>query len=631
MTIRRGVSLLAVLALSLSAGTLVTTQQGPRGEGAERHAPSLRPAVAGPQGGVATGHPLTTAAAFETLLKGGNAFDAGVTSLIVGGVLEQDLYSLGGEALVLVYPKKEGKVTSIVGQGWAPKGVDVDYFTSRGKTLEGAGLDPAVVPGALHAALTVLEKWGTMSFADVSARAIEYAEGGFPLRSSTAQGIERQLDFFKKWPDNQKYWLKADGTTYKPGETIKLPTLARTLKRMVEAERAAKSKGRAAGIAAARDRFYKGDIAKEMVAFLQQHGAPFDQSDFAEYFARVEEPAKTTYRGYTVYKHSFTSQGPVLLQALNILENFDLHSMRHDSADYIHTVIESLKLAYADRDTYYADTAFVQVPGEGLLSKEYAKERAGLVNPKAASKAFIAGDPLKYDSKVKTWPYMKFNIADGTRLSTANQDESLGLDSAGVSKDTTHMAVIDKDGNVFDVTPSGGWIPGAVILGDTGIGMSIRGEQFWLDKTMANQIRPRARPRYTLTPSMVFKGSTPIMGLGTPGGDNQDQTIIQAFLNVVEFWDDWYPNLHSAFEWPRFQTLHFHGSFWPHSPGFNKLNLEQTIPDAVFNELKARGHDVSRIRPFGMSGCATAVMIDPATGNRIAGADPRRDCYAIAY
>ncbi len=232
---------------------------------------------------------------------------------------------------------------------------------------------------------------------------------------------------------------------------------------------------------------------------------------------------------------------------------------------------------------------------------------------------------------MKSWPYARFNIPDGTRLTTAGQGESFGLDSAGVSKDTTHMAVIDKDGNVFDVTPSGGWIPGAVILGDTGIGMSVRGEQFWLDKTMANQIRPRARPRYTLTPSMVFRGDTPIMGVGTPGGDNQDQTIIQAFLNVVEFWDDWYPNLHTAFEWPRFQTLHFHGSFWPHTAGFNRLNLEQTIPEAVFNELKARGHDVSRIRPFGMSGCATAVMIDPATGNRFAAADPRRDCYAIAY
>ena len=607
---------------------------------AQPRPPALRPAVEGPKAGISTGHPLTTAAAFEILLKGGNAFDAGVASLLVGGVIEQDLYSLGGEALVLVYPKTEAKVTSIVGQGWAPKAVDVDWFVSRGKSLQGEGLDPAVVPGALHAALTVLEKWGTMSFEDVSRSAIAYAEGGFPMRLSTAQGIERQLKFFQKWPDNQRYWLKPDGSTYRPGETIRLPTLAKTLQRMVGAERAARARGRATGIVAARDLFYKGALAKEMVAFLQKNQAPFDLSDFAEFFARVEEPAKTTYRGYTVYKHSFSSQGPVLLQTLNILEGFDLHAMGHDSADYIHTVTEAMKLAYADRDSYYADTAFVQVPGEGLLSKAYAKERSALINPRAASKSFIAGDPLKYDSKVKEWKYATYDIADGTAAAPPRSNGALaaddglwsrGLDSAGVSKDTTHMSIIDKAGNIFDVTPSGGWIPGAVILGDTGIGMSIRGEQFWLDKSRANQIRPRARPRYTLTPSLVFKGDTPLMALGTPGGDNQDQTILQAFLNVVEFWDDWYPNLHQAFEWPRFQTLHFHGSFWPHAPGFNKLNLEAAIPDAVFGELKARGHDVSRLRVYGMSGCATAVMLDPKTQNRIAGADPRRDCYAIAY
>lgn len=606
---------------------------------AQPRPPALRPAVAGPNAGVSTGHPLTTAAAFEILLKGGNAFDAGVASLLVGGVVEQDLYSLGGEALVLVYPKSEAKVTSIVGQGWAPRAVDVDWYLSRGKTLQGAGLDPAVVPGALHAALTVLEKWGTLSFEEVSRSAIAYAEGGFPMRLSTAEGIERQREFFRKWPDNERYWLKSDGTTYKPGETIKLPTLARTLRRMVEAERAAKARGRVAGIVAARDLFYKGAIAKEMVAFLQKHEAPFDLSDFAEFTARVEEPAKTTYRGYTVYKHGFTSQGPVLLQTLNILEGFDLKAMGHDSADYVHTVTEAMKLAYADRDSYYADTAFVAVPSEGLLSKAYARERAALIDPRASSKSFIAGDPLKYDSKVKEWKYSKYAIAGpgatgGSAADAQRNDDGLwsrGLDSAGVSKDTTHMSIIDKAGNIFDATPSGGWIPGAVILGDTGIGMSIRGEQFWLDKTKANQIRPHARPRYTLTPSLVFKGDTPLMALGTPGGDNQDQTILQAFLNVVEFWDDWYPNLHQAFEWPRFQTLHFHGSFWPHTPGFNKLNLEATIPDAVANELKARGHDVSRLRAFGMSGCATAVMLDPATKNRIAGADPRRDCYAIAY
>jgi gamma-glutamyltranspeptidase/glutathione hydrolase len=372
-----------------------------------------------------------------------------------------------------------------------------------------------------------------------------------------------------------------------------------------------------------------------MVAFLRSHNAPFDESDFAEYFARIEEPARTTYRGYTVYKHGFGSQGPVLLQTLNILEQFDLHSMGHASADYLHTVVEAMKLAYADRDSYYADPAFVKVPSEGLLSKGYAKERAALISPSRASTAFVAGDPLRFDSSVKEWPYWKANTHVGDATAGVTPEplvlSSLGLDSAGISKDTTHMAVIDREGNIFDVTPSGGWVPGAVILGDTGIGMSVRGEQFWLDKTRANQIRPRARPRYTLTPSLVFKGDTPMMALGTPGGDNQDQTILQAFLSVVEFWDDWYPNLHAALERPRVQTLHFYGSFWPHEPGFNKLNVEAAVSDAVYNELRARGHDVSRLRPFGMSGCATAVMNDPASRNRFAGADPRRDCYAMAY
>ena len=597
---------------------------------------ALRPAVMGPSGGVSTGHPLTTAAAFGILLKGGNAFDAGVAALLAGGVLEQDLYSLGGEALVLVYPKKEGKVTSVVGQGWAPHAVDVNWYLSRKKNLQGEGLDPAVVPGAIHAALTVLEKWGTMSFEDVAASAIGYAERGFPMRTSTARAIQNELKFFERWPGNKTYWLKPDGSIYKPGETIKLPATARTLRRMVEAERSAKTRGRAAGIIAARDRFYKGDIAKEMIAFLRQHDAPFDESDFAEYFARIEEPAHTTYRGYTVYKHGFGSQGPVLLQTLNILENYDLHRMGYASADYLHTVVEAMKLAYADRDSYYADPAFVKVPAEGLLSKAYAKERAALIDPKKASHSFVAGDPLRFDTQVKEWPYWKANVREtGTTARSTTPDpsvlSSLGQDSAGVSKDTTHMAVIDKDGNVFDVTPSGGWVPGAVILGDTGIGMSVRGEQFWLDETRANKIRPHARPRYTLTPSMVFKGDMPMMGLGTPGGDNQDQTILQAFLSIVDFWDDWYPNLHGALERPRVQTLHFYGSFWPHKPGFNQLNVEATVPDAVYNELRARGHDVSRLRTFGMSGCATAVMIDPASGNRFAAGDPRRDCYAIAY
>jgi gamma-glutamyltranspeptidase/glutathione hydrolase len=587
-----------------------------------------RPPVMGRNAGVSAGHPLTTATAFEVLTRGGNAFDAGVAAMLTGGVVEQDLYSLGGEGLVLVYPRSVNKVVAVVGQGWAPKRATIDWYNAQHKTLDGAGLDPAVIPGALHAALTVLERWGTMSFEEVSARAREYAELGFPLRPRTAVSIEGNLKFFEKWPDNQKYWLKPDHSMYKPGETIKLPTLARTLNRMVEAERSAKSKGRAAGIVAARDRFYKGDIASEMVAFLQQHQAPFDLSDFAEFFAKVEEPAMTTYRGYEVYKHSFGSQGPTLLEALNILEQFDLRAMKHNSADYIHTVVEALKLGYADRDSYYGDQAFVQTPAEGLLSKAYAKERAKLIDPRHAQRGFIAGNPLAFDTKVKEWKYWVANIADGSKPGAPAPDaEPL----KGTVKDTTHISIIDKDGNIFDSTPSGGWIGGAVILGNTGIGMSVRGEQFWLDKNRAAQIRPRARPRYTLTPSIVLRNGQPFMAIGTPGGDNQDQTILQAFLNVVEFWPEWYPNLHEAFEWPRVQTLHFYGSFWPHTPGFNKLNVESNIPDAVFQELKVRGHDVNKIKPFSIQSCATAVLIDPASGNRMAGADPRRDCYAMAY
>ena len=226
----------------------------------------------------------------------------------------------------------------------------------------------------------------------------------------TVAAIGRNAKFIEGWPDNQRYWRKSDGSSYRPGDTISFPTLARTLTRMVEAERAHKAEGRSAGIVAARDRFYKGDIAAEMVAFLGRHETPFEIADFAEFFARIDEPAVTTYRGYEVYKHSFGGQGPALLEALKILENFDLRAMKLNSPDYLHTVVEALKLAYADRDTYYGDPAFVQVPGEGLLSKAYAKERARLIDPNHASRAFVAGNPLPFDSHVKTWPYWVANL-----------------------------------------------------------------------------------------------------------------------------------------------------------------------------------------------------------------------------
>jgi gamma-glutamyltranspeptidase/glutathione hydrolase len=586
-----------------------------------------RPTVAGPNGAVSAGHPLTSAAAFEVLLKGGNAFDAGVAAMLVGGVVEQDLYSLGGEGLVLVYPQRERKVTSIVGQGWAPKGATIEWYTSRGKDLNGIGLDPAVVPGVVHAALTVLERWGTMTFEQVSVRAVDYAARGFPLRPRTADAINNSRKFIDAWPDNKRTWVKPDGTPYKAGDTIKLPDLARTLSSMVEAERKARKKGRVAGIAAARDLFYTGDIAREMVAFLKEHQAPWELDDFSEYFAKVEQPAMTTYRGYDVYKQSFGSQGPVLLESLNILEQFDLKSMKRNSGPYLHTIVEAMKLAYADRDSYYADQVFVQSPAEGLLSKDYAKERAKQIDAQHASKGYLAGDPLRFDSKVKSWNYWIANLPNAAETQQPPEDDL----TAGVVKDTTHISVIDRDGNVFDSTPSGAWLPTSPILGKTGIAMSVRGESFWLDPSRAAQLRPRSRPRYTLTPTIVLHDGQPFLAIGTPGGDNQEQTILQAFLNIVEFWPEWYPNLHQAFRWPRVQTLHFYGSFWPHPAGFNKLNVESDMPEAVYDDLKTRGHDISKIAPASIASCATAVLVDPTSGNRIAGADPRRDCYAMAY
>jgi gamma-glutamyltranspeptidase/glutathione hydrolase len=587
----------------------------------------LRPPVIGSNAGVSAGHPLTTSAAVEILQQGGNAFDAGVAALLVGGVVEQDLYGIGGEALILVYPAAEAEVVSITGQGWAPGAANIDDYLREGRTLEGQGLDPSVIPGAFHGALTVLERWGTMSFEEVARRAIEYAEEGFPLRPRTANSIRREIDFINQWPFNRLAWLKPDGSFYEAGETIRFPNMARTFRRMVAAERmAARSSGRVGGIIAARDLFYKGEIAEEIVAFLNENGAPYILADFAEFYARIEEPVSVSYRGYDVYKQPFTSQGPMLLQTLNILENYELKAMGHNSPDYLHVIIESMKLAYADRDTYYADQDFVDVPAEGLLSKAYAKERAGEIRMRRSDTSFIAGNPLPFDPNVDEWNYWKAgDPAPEVTLPASAVDHPESL------KDTSHIAIIDKAGNVFDSTPSGGWIGGAVILGTTGIGMSVRGEQFWLDKRRAAQLRPWSRPRYTLTPSIVMKDGAPFLAIGTPGGDNQEQTILQTLLNVVEFNEDWYPNLHTAIEWPRVQTLHFYASFWPHNTGFNRINIEQNVGETTIDALRRRGHHVNVVPPFRISGCSTAVMLDPKTGNRIAAADPRRDCYAAAY
>ncbi|MGI9260390.1 MAG: gamma-glutamyltransferase family protein, partial [Woeseiaceae bacterium] len=463
----RNISLIVLSTiLTIACATPAIEPVAPVATVTEFPAGPLRPPVIGNNAGVSAGHPLTTSAAMEILQQGGNAFDAGVAALLVGGVVEQDLYGIGGEALILVYPAAEGEVVSINGQGWAPGAANIDDYLREGRTLQGQGLDPSVIPGAFHGALTVLERWGTMSFEEVAKRAIEYAEEGFPLRPRTVNSIKREIDFINQWPFNRLMWLKPDGSFYEAGETIRFPNMARTFRRMVAAERqATRSSGRVGGIIAARDIFYKGEIAEEMVEFLNENNAPYTVADFAEFYARIEEPVSVNYRGYEVYKQPFNSQGPMLLQALNILELYDLQEMGHNSTDYIHVIVESLKLAYADRDTYYADQDFVDVPAEGLLSKEYARKRADEISMRRTETSFIAGDPLPYDTAVNEWPFWTAGDPEpeGTLpLSAVDHPESL--------KDTSHVAIIDEDGNVFDSTPSGGWIGGAVILGTTGIG-----------------------------------------------------------------------------------------------------------------------------------------------------------------
>ena len=338
---------------------------------------ALRPAVMGPSGGVSTGHPLTTAAAFGILLKGGNAFDAGVAALLAGGVLEQDLYSLGGEALVLVYPKKEAKVTSIVGQGWAPHAVDVDWYLYAPEDPAGRG------------ARSCRRAWRAACRAH-RARAVGHDElrgcggSGDWLRGARLSHAAEHGTRHSK-PAHVLRALAGEQDRTGSSPTDRFTSLARPSSCRRPPERcdawsrlnaARKRRGRSAGIVAARDRFYKGDIAREMVAFLRKHNAPFDESDFAEYFARIEEPARTTYRGYTVYKHGFGSQGPVLLQTLNILEQFDLHAMGYASADYLHTIVEAMKLAYADRDSYYADPAFVKMPVRRAACRRLMRKNA---------------------------------------------------------------------------------------------------------------------------------------------------------------------------------------------------------------------------------------------------------------
>jgi gamma-glutamyltranspeptidase/glutathione hydrolase len=591
------------------------------------HADTFRPVVRGKRGVVAGGQPLSVEAGLRILQRGGNAVDAGVATILAASVIEFSHFSFGGEVPILIKPKGQ-KVIVIEGMGQAPMKATREFFVNRstgeadaGTTMASArrgGLIPstgplsATVPAVLDACVTALDQFGTKTLSEVMEPAIQLADG-FPLDELRAQYIRTRSSIFSKWPDAKRVFLPG-GEVPKPGDIFVQADLARTLREIVRAERLA-SKGhnsRHAGLMAARDYFYRGPIARRIGDYMQANGGLIAAEDFAKFSAKVGEPVTTEYRGYQVYKAGFWTQGPALLETLNMLEGFDLKKMGHNSAGYIHTLAEALKLGLADRDRYYGDPNFVKIPASELLSKEYAALRRPLIDQQHASLSQQPGDPLNKKAVLANAVQTIGRASEVPQIERAN--------------DTTCVNVVDKDGNLFSATPSGAWLP-AVVAGDTGVLMGQRLQSSLTDPNSPNVVAPGKRPRITLTPTLVTKDGEPFMVLSTPGGDHQDQALLQVLLNIIEFG----MNPQEAVEAPRFDTQHYVSSFDDHEFLPGSLNVEARVGLKTVQELTAKGHKVKMQSEWGTLSAPTVIVYDPKTGVAAAGADPRRSRYAVAW
>ena len=583
----------------------------------------VRHASRGTHGAVAAGSEPAVEAGMRIYHQGGNAVDAGIATMLAASVFEFSHFGLGGEAPILVRTR-DGKVHCIAGVGTMPKLATAQLFRKR-RLLAGellsppergglkgvipvAGLMPALVPGMVEAALVTLREYGTKSFADVVAPAIELADGA-PLDEMRAGAIERSRRWFELWPTSQRVFMP-HGHLTQPGEVFRQPDLARTLRSMVDEEKKKLASGgsRTAAIDAVRDYFYRGDIAHRIDKFSRDNQGLLRYEDMAAFRLQPEEPVSTTYRGRQIYKPGFWSQGPAMIEALNIVDGIDLKSMGWNSADYIHTLVEALKLAYADRDTYYGDPAFVKVPMERLLSKEYAAERRGLIGRQASLEfrpGKIGEHPLRHPSEVET--------------------VRLPIDPALMARDTTCVDTMDRDGIVFSSTPSGSWLP-SVIAGDTGIPLTERAQSFLLIDGHPNELAGGKRPRVTLSPTLVTEGGKPYLVFSTPGGDNQEQSLVQVMLDVIEFG----MGAEEAVEAPRFQTRHLVSSFDNHAMNPGDLLLDERIPTAVGEELAERKHHVG-LRSRWASGAAPVLIEVMSNGVMEAGADPYGYRFARAW
>ncbi len=597
-------------------------------------ADTFRPVVRGKRGVVAGGSPLSVEAGLRILQRGGNAVDAGVATILAASVIEFSHFSFGGEVPILI--KVKGREVAVVeGMGQAPMKATREFFVDRAKKLDAEagnasqgqletprrkpGMIPptgplsATVPAVLDACVTALDHFGTKTLEEVIQPAIELADG-FPIDELRVQYITTRSSVFSQWPDAKRIFLP-NGQIPKVGDMFVQADLAKTLREIVRAEQLG-SKGtrsaRHAGLMAARDYFYKGPIAKRIGAYMQANGGLIAASDFAAFKATVGQPVQTNYRGYTVYKAGFWTQGPAFIETLNLLEGFDLKSMGHNSSMYIHTLAEALKLALADRDRYYGDPNFVKIPMNELLSKSYATLRRPLIDPQKASMAQVPGDPLNMKPILATAPPTIGRVSQVPEIERAN--------------DTTCVNVVDKDGNLFSATPSGAWLP-AVVAGDTGVLMGQRLQSALLDPNSPNVVAPGKRPRITLTPTLVLKDGLPVMALSTPGGDNQDQALLQVFLNIVEFG----MSPQEAVEAPRFDTQHYVSSFDDHEFVPGSLNLESRLELRTIQELGYRGHKTKVQGPWGTLSAPTVITFDSRTGIASGGADPRRGRYAVAW
>ena len=564
---------------------------------------------------VAAGSDYATNAGSRMMETGGNAVDAGVASIFAAATTEYSHVGWGGEAPILIRTK-DGKVHALAGVGTMPKLASAELFRNRplqiGEVLEPpaknglkgfvpvAGLMCALVPGLPEASLVALREYGTKSFAQVIAPSIELADGT-AIDEMRSNSIESSKEFFTLWPTSMAHFVP-NGHVALPGEIYRQPDLARTLRGMAEAERKALAAGasRVAAIDAVRDYFYRGEVAKAIDAFSKANKGLLRYEDMAAFRLAPEEAVSTDFHGVRVYKPGFWSQGPAMIETLNILSGIDFTNMRYNSADYINTLVEALKLAYADRDTYYGDPKFTKIPEETLLSMKYADERRALMG-KTASQEFLPG-------KIEGYHSVHPSLSAIVRTK---------IDDFLMAHDTTCVDVVDKEGIMFSATPSGAWLP-SVIAGDTGIPLTERAQSFLLVQGHPNELAGGKRPRVTLSPTLVTRADgSPYAVLSTPGGDNQEQSLIQVLLNATLF----RMNAEQAIESPRFQTRHLVSSFDNHAMSPGDLLLDERTSPAVMEELMKRGHKIETRSRWNSGAAPVLIKVTPG-GVFEAGADP---------